>query len=292
MTTISIPDGRGYIKSWRSQLEHPIMSRSSHYLKLWTWILHKTNWQPQDEFGIGFITTTWTALAEALSYEEDNGRLVTHSVNVPKKIVEWLIDQDMVELISTTKGRGAKTVLRITNWEKWQDTTRSTPTQQSNNLDVEEAFSPDEELRTNDLLALWGVDDLPRTPSTLQQENALGNLHRKSPHWTVAEIEEIIAKVKAHKDGGLKWLYKRGPVMLTKCAKDGQQYAEYVKNFEPFGSGDKNNGKSTSYRVARIGRSDTAIDTVLNFTEGSSSGIVRREGGEVSGDRSSAVERI
>jgi len=256
-----IANTSGYTKSHRRVVDSLIWRRHANYYKLWEWLQKQAYWREGEALSLGRVETSWKALCDALTYEEDGGRTVTYSRNTPRKIIDWMVGQEMVEIMDSTRGRGGGLTLQIVNWEKYQGTIEAQSTDLT--MEVDENFTP-EVTHFGFLLEEWGRENLPRSVDQLQQENALRNLHLRKPHWSIDQLRDIIAKVKANKNDGLRWVWRRGPVALRRLLKDGQQVAEYAYNYEPFR---RNHERSNSYRQSNAEHAHNTIDDLLGFAQ-------------------------
>jgi len=252
---INQPDAGGYIFLWRRTADHPIWRKDEWHIRIWVWLLleaaHRGNAQHR-ALPIGACDVTYPEVREGTWYVDERGGTKKVSRRKLNSVLLWMASENMVNYQA---GRGKATRIHITNWQKWQhhwDASTSHVALAFND-NGDEGWTADPEYYAAEMMELWGRDNLPNSPHWTSQEMALHNLHHKPPHYSKEQIRQIVMTVKAHAGGGLSWIWKAGPIRLTRPIKStGQLTAEYVLAFEPLQDRTSNaKPKRTAYRDRR-----------------------------------------
>jgi hypothetical protein len=102
-----------YIKSFRQLLDSEIFSMPPLHLKVWTYLLHKVDYET------GEMTATTSQIADAVQYVERNRRVVPARTTI-MRILKWLESASMVNL-AIRGGRNAQYYsITICKWSLYQ----------------------------------------------------------------------------------------------------------------------------------------------------------------------------
>lgn len=92
-------------------------------------------------------------------------------------------------------------------------------------------FTPDPNFSARRLIDLWQSLGLPMgRQNLLFQQNRLVMLHRNDPHYSMADLEQAIRKIRTE---NLSWAAKYGPGYLADCDQNGRHAIEKVIAWKP-----------------------------------------------------------
>jgi hypothetical protein len=271
--TTETPDAGGYIFLWRKLLEHEVWKKDTWHLRIWLWLLlNATHRGNVDHRGLapGVTEVTVTDIVAGVRFKNERDQPQEPSRNKINAVLVWLKENEMVRY---RKAQGKATRIEIVNWVTWQnfwDTTTS-HTALAFNDDGKDGWEADPEYHANELMELWGRSNLPNSPHWAVQEMAIHNLHHKPPHYSKEQVEQIIKTCKEYAGEGLSWIWKSGPVRLTRAIKStGQMTAEFVLTYEPLKqkvSNGKGKRKTNGNFQSRVERGFDALDRAIGWTE-------------------------
>ena len=262
----------GFIFLHRRILAHAVWRQDVWVSRVWHWLLltatHRGN---MDHRGLrpGVLQCTVRDIQDGVWYEDQHGRKQMPGRDKVNRVFLWLTEQDMIRY---RKDQGVGVRVEIVNWVLWQHTQDNyiSPNIVAFNDDGEEGWEPDPAYRADHMMELWGRSNLPNSPHWSVQELALHNLHHQPPHFTADQIRLIVNTVKTHAGDALSWIWKAGPVRLTRPIKStGQLTAEFVLHFEPLEEtkhGKRQSGRRTnSTRRSRVERGFDELDKALGW---------------------------
>lgn len=255
----------GFILLYRDYLNHPIWRTDEWTRRTWEFLLlsaaHRGNAQ-QRNAKIGTCELTYTQIVEGTYYIENGTTLKKISRNKLNKVIKYLQENDM---ITYQAKQGKSITITITNWHKWQHPKEHAFVKSDVDFNhIEEDWQQDPNFSSGKLMELWGRENLPNSPHFSAHELVLHQLHVQPPHYSVADLTEIIGNVKKYKNDGLEFVWRSGPIRLNKTIhKTGQLVAEYCLNFKGF----TKNGKAITNRTERIANGNKLLDELLGSEE-------------------------
>lgn len=134
---------RGYVKLWR-KLEDSDIFKNEKALKIWIWILIRANHQENTVlFGRQKIHLNKGEFIMGLNKASEHLNLAKSTIHF---WVNYLKDLEMVELKKTNK----YTIIKVKNWEDYQDTCTQTELQKNSKRTLKETNNNDKECIKND----------------------------------------------------------------------------------------------------------------------------------------------
>lgn len=114
---------RGYTKAWRKEIDSMIWGMPPLYHRVFFYLRLKVNWKPKlfpTRYPLkiwvspGMILTSCSQIAEGVSYKENN-REITPDRKTIMRVLEWLRDENMIQLACHTNG----TTIFLNNWSTY-----------------------------------------------------------------------------------------------------------------------------------------------------------------------------
>lgn len=126
----------GFAKSWRKELHSDVWQEPPIYHRVWYWLRLNVQHEPflfptREKFGIwvlpGQRITSLRQIAEGVAWKEWGVEKVPN-VKTIKAVLDWLESQEMVTVVSNTKG----TLITLTNWDTYNESAYKKVTAESN----------------------------------------------------------------------------------------------------------------------------------------------------------------
>lgn len=223
----------GYIKLHRQILESDIWRCDLWTQRVWQYFLLSaahaadSKWK---QLPAGSLQVKFSQVVKDTYFiEKTEMRKLTRSKF--NNVLKYLAEKKMIQY---QQRHGKDVFITIVKWDRYQHVSSATMEVQNTKETLVHDRKIVTKINSGRLLDLWGRDCLPRTPHYSQQEMALHTLHAEYG-YSEEQIELLIKRVQQHKDDGLNFIWKSGPIRLIKTInKTGQLAAEYVERFEGF----------------------------------------------------------
>lgn len=110
---------RGYFKSWRQEIESAVWRQPPTYFKFWKWLQSVASTGNTGSTGLpaGSLSTTYKDIANALEWGPDK---IRPSDSTIRTMLDWMVQEQMIEIIPLPKGSPRTTIITIINWQLYQ----------------------------------------------------------------------------------------------------------------------------------------------------------------------------